>query len=121
MKRTALALTFILALLISAIAGIASSKTESANAESVVPLTISILSPANDSTFGSSWVNQTSNVATNVTFPLIYWTNEALSWVGYSINGDSNVTIHQNDTSATVTTIYISLSKPNTLYQCHLR
>jgi hypothetical protein len=98
MKRTALALTFILALLISAVAGIASFKATSANAESAVPLTISILSPANDSTFFSGWVGQTY-VATNVTFPLIYWTNEALSWVGYSINGDGNVTVYQNDTT----------------------
>ena len=98
MKRTALALTLILALLISAIAGIASSKATSANVDSAVPLTISILSPANDSTFYSGWVNQTSYVVTNVTFPLIYWTNEALSWVGYSVNGNSNVTVYQNDT-----------------------
>lgn len=98
MKRTAFAITFVFALLISAIAGVAFSKATSADAESAVLLTISILSPVNDSTFFSSWVNQTSYVVTNVTFPLVYWTNEALSWVGYSINGESNVTVYQNDT-----------------------
>jgi hypothetical protein len=103
MKRTALALTFILALLISAIAGIVSSKATSTYAESAVPLTISILSPANDSNFGAGWANGTSYVE-EVTFPLIYETNEVPSWVGYSINGNSNVTVSENSTIAEQTT-----------------
>ena len=104
MKRTALALTFILALLISAIAGIASSKATSVNAESAVPLTISILSPVNGSNFGAGWVNQTSYVL-EVNFPLIYETNEVPSWVGYSFNGNSNVTVSENSTVVEQTTL----------------
>jgi hypothetical protein len=89
MKRTALAETFILALLISAIAGIASSKATSANAESAVP-TISIVYPTNETFFNVS--------IEGVFFDVLYETNEPLSWVGFSIDGGSNVTATGNST-----------------------
>ena len=57
-----------------------------------IPLAISILSPLNNSTFISA--------GPRVSFPLTYETNEAPSWVGYSIDGSNNVTISPNDTIA---------------------
>ena len=103
MKRTALALTFIFALLISAIAGIASSKATSADAESAVPLTISITSLVNNTYLEVDWVNQTNVEEFGI--PLAYETNEEPSWVGYSINGNSNVTVSENSTVVEKTTL----------------
>jgi hypothetical protein len=57
--------------------------------------TISILSPAN----GSNFVNiSENNTFLGVSFPLTYGANEVLSWAGYSIDGNSNVTVTQNGT-----------------------
>jgi len=56
---------------------------------------VTILSPANGSTF----VNiEENNTFLGVNFPLIYELNEMPSWVGYSIDGNSNVTVTQNST-----------------------
>ena len=103
MKRTALALTFIFALLISALAGIASSKATSADAESAVPLTISIISLVNNTNLEVDWVNQTNVEEFGI--PLGYETNEEPSWVGYSIDGNSNVTVSENSTVVEKTTL----------------
>ncbi len=86
--------------LISAIAGISSIKVASADPESTGYLTVSILSPANDSSFVSLLVNDSFP---DVSFPLIYETNEPPSWIGYSIDGSSNVTVSANDTIVEVT------------------
>jgi len=99
MKRTALALMLILALSISTIAGIAGItifKVASANMDAA-PLTISILSPANNSYFSSVLQNYTYYPP--ISFQLIYQTNEPLSLVEYSIDGGSNVTVYGNDTT----------------------
>jgi hypothetical protein len=61
---------------------------------SAVP-SLSILSPVNDSVFGSVLVN---NTFPDVNIPLIYTTNEELSWVGYSLDGTGNVTVSKNTT-----------------------
>ena len=58
-------------------------------------LAVSILSPTNNYIFGSLLVNDTFP---DVTFHLIYKTNAATSWVGYSIDGGSNVTLTSNNT-----------------------
>ena len=58
-------------------------------------IVVSILSPSNNSIFGSLLVNDTFP---DVTFHLIYKTNEAPSWVGYNIDGGSNATVTHNDT-----------------------
>ena len=81
--------------LISAIVGISSIKVASADPESAGLLTVSILSPANYSSFVSLLVNDSFP---DVNFHLIYETNEVASWVGYSVDGCSNVTVSTNDT-----------------------
>ncbi len=58
-------------------------------------VTVSILSPVNGTNFVSLWTNDTFP---DVNFPLTYVSNEALSWVGYSIDGKENVTVFQNGT-----------------------
>ena len=68
------------------------SLTPTPSPSPAIPLTISILSPVNNSTFISA--------GPLVSFPLTYETNGAFSWVGYSIDGSSNVTISNNDTVA---------------------
>jgi hypothetical protein len=64
-----------------------------------IPLTISILSPLNDSFFNVS--------IEGVSYQLIYETNSTLSWVGYSIGGNGysidgkgsgNLTVSENGT-----------------------
>jgi N-acetylneuraminic acid mutarotase len=60
-----------------------------------VPPIVSVLSPKNGSIFGSLLVNGTFP---DVSIPLTYTANKPLSWIGYSLNGDSNVTISQNTT-----------------------
>ena len=91
MKRTALALTLILALLISAIAGMttASSQNGTNNQSNAVP-TISIVYPTDETFFNVSIVG--------VYFNVQYQTNDTLSWVGCSIDGGSNVTVTGNST-----------------------
>jgi hypothetical protein len=59
---------------------------------------VTILSPANGSTF----VIFESNAFADVNFPLTYETNEVLSWVGYSVDGNSNVTVTHNGTMVSV-------------------
>ena len=80
--------------------GISSIKVASADPESAGLLTVSILSPANDSSFVSLLVNDSFP---DVNFHLIYETNEVPSWVGYSVDGSSNVTVSTNDTIVEVT------------------
>jgi parallel beta-helix repeat protein len=58
-------------------------------------LAISILSPANNSVVGLVQGNNTFPI---VSFPLIYKTNQAPSWVGYSVDGIGNETVTHNDT-----------------------
>ena len=91
MKRTTLALTFIFALLISAIAGmtVASSQNGTNNQSNAVP-TISIVYPTNETVFNVS--------IEGVFFEVQYETNDTLSWVGYNIDGGSNVTVTGNST-----------------------
>ncbi len=57
------------------------------------PLNISIVSPMNGTTFTVSFGQYP-----RFSIPLIYTTNTALSWVGYSLNGESNVTVTGNGT-----------------------
>jgi hypothetical protein len=60
------------------------------------PLNISIISPAFDLYFASSGVNGTFS------FPLVYETNQAPSWAGYSIDGGNNVTVTNTNTTVIV-------------------
>lgn len=60
---------------------------------------LSILSPANNSVFGDLEVN---GAFPNVTFPLVYLSNSTLSWVGYSIYGESNITLPENGTTVSL-------------------
>ena len=91
MKRTALALTFILALLILATAGmtVASSQNGTNNQSNTVP-TVSILYPTNQTVFNA--------FMGFVSFEVQYETKDTLSWVGYNIDGGINVTITGNST-----------------------
>jgi YVTN family beta-propeller protein len=91
MKRTALALTFIFALLISAIAGVtvASSQNGTNNQSNTAP-TVSIVYPTNQTFFNVS--------IEGVYFNVLYETKDTLSWVGFSIDGGGNVTATGNST-----------------------
>jgi hypothetical protein len=46
---------------------------------------LTIISPANTS--------YTTSHGSNLTTPLTFWTNNSLSWVGYSLDGSSNITV----------------------------
>ena len=93
MKRTALALTFIFALLISIIAGMtaASASQNGTNNQSNTAPTVSIVYPTDETVFNVS--------IEGVFFNVQYETNEPLSWAGFSIDGGSNVTATGNSTN----------------------
>jgi parallel beta-helix repeat protein len=66
-----------------------SSSTATSPSSSISP-TVLILSPANQSY--AAIYNPVANV------PLTYWTNASISWVGYSLDGGTNITAPVNGT-----------------------
>ncbi len=91
MKKTASALLIIFVISASVVLGVPHFKTTSAQSYTV-PV-ISIVYPTNETSFNVAFGD-----APDFSFPLIYQTNTVLSWVGYSMDGGSNVTVNGNST-----------------------
>ena len=91
MKKTALAPMIILIMLASPMLAVTHIKTASAQSNTA-PI-VSIVYPTNESSFNLEFGD-----APYFRIPLIYQTNTPLSWVGYSLDGRSNVTVTGNST-----------------------
>jgi hypothetical protein len=80
----------IIILLILAFTILMASQFKAASAKSADSTTITLLSPVDHATFNA--------LMGSVGFQVRYETKDVLSWVGYSIDGGSNVTVSGNNT-----------------------
>lgn len=90
LKKPSVVLLIASIILFSPLMAMGNSLVSTVQSDNVLPV-ITIESPTNASIINSNFGDYPA-----FTFPLIYETNTALSWVGYSINGGSNITIMGN-------------------------